>query len=132
MQPWTAEQNLIRRCFQQKRHHGRPQCSLTIYAPVQLISMIYNLKYRISRIFVKCKTLDSQGQVELVEVVEGHQVPISPKNIHFSFEKTHTLSVSRTGLLPDDKPVTIIINNLLLKLFTSVLLITYSFKSLCH
>ena len=78
MQSGTPEQNGIRRCFQQECHHGRPQRSLTVYAPVQLISMIYNLKYRVSRIPVKLQTFDSQGQIESVEVIESHQRTVSP------------------------------------------------------
>jgi len=80
-----------------------------------------------SRIFVKLHTFDAFLQVEMIKIVECHQMAISSKDIHLSIEDAHTLSISSTGFLSDDEAMSVIIDNLLTELLLSTFLVSNSF-----
>lgn len=80
-----------------------------------------------SRTFVKLHAFDAFRQIKLIQVIEGHQMAISSKNIHFSIEHHHALSISCTGFFTDDETMSIIIDDLLAKFFMSSLLIANCF-----
>lgn len=75
-----------------------------------------------SLIVVEEEALHSLLQVERVEIIECHQMPISTKDKHFIFENIDRLSISSAGLLPDDETVGLVINDFLMH-FVFVLLL---------
>jgi len=91
-----------------------------------MVGSLY-LKYAKSRSFVKLHTFDAFLQVEMIKIVECHQMAISSKDIHLSIEDAHTLSISSTGFLSDDEAMSVIIDNLLAELLLSTFLVSNSF-----
>ena len=83
-----------------------------------------------SFVLVDCQTLNSFCQVEKVQIIESHKMSISSKNKHFFTELAHWLSISCTRLLPNDKSMRLIIDNLLSDLVLIVLLNTWVIKIL--
>jgi hypothetical protein len=67
-------------------------------------------------VLVQFQTLHSLLQIELIEVVKGHEVSVSPEDIHFVIVDAHALAISRARLFADDVSVTVIVDDLLLQL----------------
>lgn len=87
---------------------------------------LYSLSsfYKASRsVLVQLETLDSFTQVELVQVVKSHQVPVPSENKHLTVINRHALPVTRARLLSDYEPMGLVIHDLLLQLLVSGLLI---------
>lgn len=68
----------------------------------------------------------------MVEIVEGHQVPVPPEDVHLAAEDAHALPVPRAGLLADDEPVAVVVDDLLLQLLVVRLLVAYRLQRLHH
>lgn len=62
---------------------------------------------------VELQTFYALHEVELVEVVEGHQVPVPPENVHLAVVDTHRLAVACARLLPDYEAVAVVVDDLL-------------------
>lgn len=71
-------------------------------------------------------------QIEGVQVIESHQVAISPEDVHVVFVDHHTLAVPGTGLLTDDKATRLIIHYFLLQLFLGYFLVPDRLQCLHH
>ena len=83
-----------------------------------------------SFVLVDSQTLNSFCQVEKIQVIESHEMSIPSENKHFFTELTHWLPISCTRLLPNNKSVRLIINNLLPDLILIVFLNTWVIKIL--
>lgn len=71
---------------------------------------------------VQLQTLHSFLEVEEVEIVEGHQVPVSSEDEHLVSEYAHGLSVAGTGFLADDETVGFVVDYLLVHFALALLL----------
>ena len=71
---------------------------------------------------VQLETLDSLLQVELVEVVEGHEVSVPPEDVHLVSEDGEALPVAGARFLPDDEAVALVVEYLLRQLLVIALL----------
>lgn len=71
---------------------------------------------------VQQKALHSLLQIEGVEIVEGHKMAISSEDEHLIVEDVDRLPVSCTGLLPDDKTMSVVVDDLLVHLVLILLL----------
>ncbi len=65
---------------------------------------------------IEFEAFHSLLQIELIHVVESHQMPVTSKYVHFVFINTDTLPVPCAGFLPDNKSMTIVVYYLLLDL----------------
>jgi hypothetical protein len=70
---------------------------------------------------VELQTFNALHQVELVEVVESHQVAVPPKDVHLALVYADRLAVTCTGLLSDNKAVAVVVDDLLLQFFVALL-----------
>lgn len=68
----------------------------------------------------------------MVEIVEGHQVPVPTEDVHLTAEDAHTLPVPRAGLLADDEPVAVVVDDLLFQLLVVGLLVADRFQRFHH
>lgn len=81
---------------------------------------------------VDFQTFDAFGQVELVQIVEGHQMAVSSEDVHHVVENADALSVPCAGFLADDKSVSLVVNDLLFQLFVVGLLVSNRLESFQH
>jgi hypothetical protein len=83
-------------------------------------------------VLVEFETLDALLEVELVEVVEGHEVAISSEDVHLAVVDAHALPVPSARLLPNYVSVAVVVDDLLLYLLLARLLVPNRLERLHH
>jgi hypothetical protein len=81
---------------------------------------------------IKLKTLDTLCKIELVQVIEGHEVAIAPENVHLVLEDCQTLSVASARLLSNNEAVGLVVDDLLPELVACGILVSNCFQCLEH
>ena len=72
---------------------------------------------------VELEAFDAFLEVKLVEVVEGHQVPVPAENVHAVVEDVDTLAVSGAWLFTDNEAMALVVDDFLCNLFATGLLV---------
>lgn len=65
---------------------------------------------------IQLQTLNPLAQVKTIQVIERHQMSIPTKDIHEVISNTNRLPIPRTRLLPNNLPIRLVIDDLLLLL----------------
>ncbi len=73
---------------------------------------------------VKLQAFHSFFQIELIEVIKGHEMSVSSEDIHFIVVDWDALAITGARLLADDVSVAVVIDDFLFYLFLAWLLVS--------